>query len=46
MFIELHVSVQLLSDEVQAFEVNDKTLSDKVKAIAYADIPLAVKQQI
>ncbi|KAL4002401.1 hypothetical protein ACH3XW_3305 [Acanthocheilonema viteae] len=38
--------LRLLLDEVQIFEVNEKTLSDKLKTVAYADIPLAVKQQI
>uniref|UniRef100_A0A0R3S594 GRIP domain-containing protein n=1 Tax=Elaeophora elaphi TaxID=1147741 RepID=A0A0R3S594_9BILA len=38
--------LRLLLDEVQAFEVNEKTLNDKLQTVAYADIPLAVKHQI
>ncbi|VDM93826.1 unnamed protein product [Onchocerca ochengi] len=39
---ELH----MLLDEVQTFEVNEKTLSDKLSNVAHADIPLAIKHQI
>ncbi|VDP20042.1 unnamed protein product [Onchocerca flexuosa] len=38
--------LQMLSDEVQTFEVNEKTLSDKLSNVAHADIPLAIKHQI
>ncbi|CAG9538552.1 unnamed protein product [Cercopithifilaria johnstoni] len=38
--------LRLLSNEVQAFEMNEKTLSDKLKTVICADIPLTVKHQI
>ncbi|EFO27613.1 hypothetical protein LOAG_00864 [Loa loa] len=38
--------LQLLLDEVQAFEVDEKSLNDKLSTVAYVDIPLAVKHQI
>uniref|UniRef100_A0A0R3QMX1 IF rod domain-containing protein n=1 Tax=Brugia timori TaxID=42155 RepID=A0A0R3QMX1_9BILA len=38
--------LQMLSDEMQVFEVNEKTLSDKLSTVAYTDIPLVVKHQI
>ncbi|VDK73838.1 unnamed protein product [Litomosoides sigmodontis] len=38
--------LQSLIDEVQAFEVDEKTLSDKLKTVPYHDVPLAAKQEI
>uniref|UniRef100_A0A915Q619 Uncharacterized protein n=1 Tax=Setaria digitata TaxID=48799 RepID=A0A915Q619_9BILA len=38
--------LQILSDEVQTFEANEKALNDKLNFVAYDDIPLAVKRQV
>ncbi|KAM3724601.1 DNA ligase [Dirofilaria immitis] len=37
--------LQMLSDEVQAFEENEKILNNNL-SVTYADIPLAVKRQV